>query len=199
MTEVVSGCCGVSLPPSKCYRTTGFKAVPWKWTSEDWKFGTFGKLLISAKVKNSGDFLLTFRCHKRSSVHKHEPVTKPHTLPLPHQRAAREKNEDDCTSMLQTLLWFIVFYFFFDVVKVVWCPPVLPHWGRGCTKYKLTQVNPKIALIFSPLDFKACPILSAAPPAPVVTLQWSQTEQPGWSSMAKHSPRLRSTAYPLMG
>lgn len=77
--------------------------------------------------------------------------------------------------------------------------PVLPYWSRGCTKYKLLQVNPKTALVFSPLDFKVCPVLPASPTAPVVTLQWSQTEQPGWSSTAKHSPRLRSTTYPLRG
>lgn len=60
--------------------------------------------------------------------------------------------------------------------------PVSAYWGRGCTKYKLPQVKPKIALVFLPLNFKAYPILPPAPIALAVTLQWSQAKHPGWSS-----------------
>lgn len=100
----------------------------------------------------------------------HEPVTKPHTRPITTSKSSKGKKKWGRLHIHATNPSLID-----NFLLLFWCSqgslmsPVLPYWGRGCTKYKLTQVNPKIALVFSPLDFKACPLLSAAPPAPVVT------------------------------
>lgn len=164
MTEVVSRGFGVSPWPSKCCRTTASMAIPWDWTSRDWQSGAFRKLLIPAKVKSSQGFPAHLQTRGSVFISK-EPVTKPPSPPSPHQRAERKKWVRFLVSCTHATNPSLIYNFLF----LFWCSqgslmcPVLPYWSRGCTKYKLLQVNPKTALVFSPLDFKVCPVLPASP------------------------------------
>lgn len=169
MTEVVSRGFGVSPWPSKCCRTTASTAIPWDWTSRDWQSGAFRKLLIPAKVKSSRGFLLTFRPEARCSQARSQWPN----LPLRHHHIKEQKEKNEYgflyrVPMLQTLLWFISFYFFFDVVKVVWCAQYCHTGAEVVLSINYFRSTPKQLWSSHPWTSKSAPF----PLFPPLLLWW---------------------------
>lgn len=159
--------------------------------------GTFRKLLIPANGKSSQDFRFAFRCCKRLSVRKPGASDQTSHSAITTSKSSKKGEKKGSKIASHAISLSLIYIFLFSQGSLMF--PISTYWGRGCTKYKLPQVKTKIALGFSPLSFKAYPILPPAPIALAVSLQWSRSKQPGWSSHGQHSPSLSSTTYPLMG